>query len=117
MVRGRVFQVRCSGGALPVVRLAKSSGVDSATSAGVVAKKRLSAFRTNIARSLLNIMMNARDALLEKRTDEARVTVSISKEGGTAVVAIADNAGGIAEEVMAKSDWRWHAGQCRFAGA
>ncbi len=44
--------------------------------------------------------MNAKDALVENRPDNAVVTVTISTEGDRSVVTIADNAGGIAEEIM-----------------
>ncbi|HEY4743964.1 MAG TPA: GAF domain-containing protein, partial [Desulfuromonadaceae bacterium] len=57
-------------------------------------------FPNEYSQALLNILMNARDALLDSRPDEARVTVTIAKEGKRAVVTVADNAGGIAEEVM-----------------
>ena len=59
-------------------------------------------FANEYSQVLLNILMNARDALLERRPDDARVTVTISKENEMAVVTIADNAGGIAEEIMDK---------------
>lgn len=52
------------------------------------------------SQALLNILMNAKDALVENRPDNAVVTVTISTEGDRSVVTIADNAGGIAEEIM-----------------
>ena len=51
---------------------------------------------------LLNILMNARDALLDRRPEQAKVTVTIDRVGERAVVTIADNAGGIPEEIMGK---------------
>jgi C4-dicarboxylate-specific signal transduction histidine kinase len=59
-------------------------------------------FPNEYSQVLVNILMNARDALLEKRPDDAKVTVTISNEGERAVVTIADNAGGIPEEIMGK---------------
>jgi len=59
-------------------------------------------FPNEYCQVLLNILMNARDALSEKRPDEAKVTISISKEGERAVVTVADNAGGISEENLGR---------------
>ena len=47
-------------------------------------------------------MTNARDALLERRPDDATITVTINMEGERAKVTFADNAGGIPMEVMEK---------------
>jgi PAS domain S-box-containing protein len=54
------------------------------------------------AQVVLNILVNARDALLERQKSKARVTVSSWTEEGRAVVTITDNAGGIKEEIMGR---------------
>lgn len=59
-------------------------------------------FPNEFCQALLNILTNARDALLELRPDDATITVTISIEGERAVVIIADNAGGIPKEVIEK---------------
>jgi PAS domain S-box-containing protein len=59
-------------------------------------------FPNEYSQVLLNILMNARDALLERRVAAPLVTVAISREGKKAVVTIADNAGGIPEEILDK---------------
>ena len=59
-------------------------------------------FPNEYSQVLLNILMNARDALQERSPEDARVTVSIGKEGERAVVTIADNAGGIPEENLGR---------------
>jgi C4-dicarboxylate-specific signal transduction histidine kinase len=59
-------------------------------------------YRNEFAQVLLSILNNARDALIEKQADDRRVKISISAEGGRAVVSIADNAGGIPPEIMGK---------------
>jgi PAS domain S-box-containing protein len=59
-------------------------------------------FPNEYSQVLLNILMNARDALLERRPGAPLVTVTISREGEKAVVIIADNAGGIPEEILEK---------------
>jgi signal transduction histidine kinase len=54
------------------------------------------------AQVLLNILMNARDALQERRTAEGRIVIRCFSEGGKSVVTITDNAGGIEEAVLDK---------------
>jgi C4-dicarboxylate-specific signal transduction histidine kinase len=51
---------------------------------------------------LLNILMNARDALVEHNVDSALISIHAFEEAGTSVVIISDNAGGIAEEIIDK---------------
>jgi signal transduction histidine kinase len=65
-----------------------------------VANPALIGFPNEYSQVLLNILTNARDVLQERRPDGAHVTITIDKEGETSVVTIADNAGGIPEEVM-----------------
>lgn len=52
------------------------------------------------AQVLLNILVNARDELVEQRVEDALISIRTSSEGGTSVVTISDNAGGIAEEII-----------------
>jgi signal transduction histidine kinase len=59
-------------------------------------------FANEFAQVLLNILVNARDFLLERKTSDARIVVQSGTSGGRAVVTITDNAGGIAEEVIDK---------------
>jgi len=59
-------------------------------------------FPNEYSQALLNILMNAKDALLERGIKGARVTVRIGKEDDRAVVTIDDNAGGVKEEIMDK---------------
>ncbi|BCG49160.1 Multi-sensor signal transduction histidine kinase [Citrifermentans bremense] len=51
---------------------------------------------------LLNILINARDALIASHTSSPVITVRLCEEGGETVVSIADNAGGIPEEIKEK---------------
>jgi signal transduction histidine kinase len=52
---------------------------------------------------ILNILINARDAFIERRNDGPKtVTITLSRENDKAVATIADNAGGIATEIMDK---------------
>jgi len=59
-------------------------------------------YRNEFAQALLNILNNARDALMERKTGNPRVTITISREGGRAVITVSDNAGGVPEEIMGK---------------
>ena len=49
---------------------------------------------------LLNILMNAKDALLERGICDPMITVASWQENGRAVVTITDNAGGIKDEIL-----------------
>ena len=51
---------------------------------------------------LLNIISNARDALKERKPPEPRIQIRIGREGHQVVILIADNAGGIPEEIIGK---------------
>ena len=60
----------------------------------------LESYPNEYAQALLNIIVNARDALLEKHTADARILIQSFSEGGKAVVTITDNAGGIAPDII-----------------
>ncbi|HJV67405.1 MAG TPA: PAS domain S-box protein [Geomonas sp.] len=49
---------------------------------------------------ILNVLVNAKDALLERRIEQPRVSVRLFREHDRTVMTIADNAGGIAPEIM-----------------
>ncbi len=51
---------------------------------------------------LLNILNNARDALTEREIAMPKVLITIGTEANRAVVTIADNAGGIPEEIIGR---------------
>jgi len=57
-------------------------------------------YPNDYAQVLLNILMNARDVLLERGTVEPRVTVHARMENGRSVVLVNDNAGGIGEPIL-----------------
>jgi len=54
------------------------------------------------AQVLLNILINARDALVERHVDDARISLRAFAEGEKTVVTITDNAGGIDKEILDK---------------
>jgi len=49
---------------------------------------------------LLNLLSNAKDALLEQRVGQPVISVNIAREEGQAVVRVKDNAGGIPEDII-----------------
>ncbi|HXE98099.1 MAG TPA: response regulator [Dongiaceae bacterium] len=49
---------------------------------------------------LLNILMNARDALVGHNADDALISIHAFKEGASTIVTITDNAAGIADEII-----------------
>jgi C4-dicarboxylate-specific signal transduction histidine kinase len=59
-------------------------------------------FQNELAQSLLNILNNARDAFIERGCDNSAVTITITSEDGKNVITVADNAGGIPEEIITK---------------
>ncbi|GAB7025147.1 sensor histidine kinase [Geotalea toluenoxydans] len=62
----------------------------------------LTGYPNEYAQVLLNIFMNARDALLDRNVDDALISIHAFAEGGKTVVTITDNAGGVAEEIKGK---------------
>lgn len=51
---------------------------------------------------LLNILLNARDAFVSRVVPSAKVDIIVTEENNRAVVTVADNAGGIPEEILGK---------------
>jgi C4-dicarboxylate-specific signal transduction histidine kinase len=62
----------------------------------------INGYQNEFAQVFLNILNNARDAIIERETVDARVTITIYSENDSAVVTVADNAGGIPDEVIGK---------------
>jgi len=59
-------------------------------------------YRNEFAQVLLNILSNASDVLTERQTMDPKVTITFGSEGEHSVVTVADNAGGIPEEIIGK---------------
>jgi len=62
----------------------------------------INGYQNEFAQVILNILNNARDAIIEREITDARVTIMICSENNCAVVTVADNAGGIPDEVIKK---------------
>jgi len=63
---------------------------------------KVTGYPNEFAQVILNILMNARDALVGQNINDALITIRAFTEGKTTVVTIADNAGGIDDEIIDK---------------
>jgi signal transduction histidine kinase/PAS domain-containing protein len=68
----------------------------------VVGNPVIIGFPNEFSQVLLNILINARDALLERSVKDATISILVDQQGEKSVVVIADNAGGIKEEIIGK---------------
>ncbi len=60
-------------------------------------------FSNELVQVLINILNNAKDALVEKNSDKKKIiTIALKQENDTVVILVKDNSGGIAEEIMDK---------------
>lgn len=66
----------------------------------VTGDPQISGFPNEYGQVLLNLFMNARDAFIERKTTDPRITVRLWSEDGRSVITVADNAGGIGEEIL-----------------
>ncbi|MCM0081514.1 HAMP domain-containing histidine kinase [Geomonas sp. Red32] len=57
-------------------------------------------YPSEFSQVILNILMNARDALLAAKAEKPAVTIRVRRGPGVTQVAIADNAGGIPPEIL-----------------
>jgi signal transduction histidine kinase len=59
-------------------------------------------YPNEFSQAILNILQNARDALVERQTVSGLISVVLSVDDGRAVITISDNAGGIPAKVLDK---------------
>jgi PAS domain S-box-containing protein len=62
----------------------------------------ITGYPNEYAQALLNILVNAHDALVERNVDNPRIFLRTFAEKGKTVLTITDNAGGIAEEIIGR---------------
>jgi PAS domain S-box-containing protein len=62
----------------------------------------INGYPNEYAQVLMNIMMNSRDAIVERKAVDGRILIRSFAEGGKVVVTVTDNAGGIANEIVDK---------------
>lgn len=59
-------------------------------------------YSNEFAQVILNIMNNARDVFIERNVSKPKIFIKICNEGRCVVVTVADNAGGIPEDIINK---------------
>lgn len=60
----------------------------------------VTSYPNDYAQALLNLLNNARDALVERKVASPRITIRVFREAGKAVTTVSDNAGGIPPEIL-----------------
>lgn len=59
-----------------------------------------SGFPSQYAQAILNLLVNAKEAIQGSKISDGRIRVELREEGGNAVLTVDDNGGGIANEVL-----------------
>jgi len=59
-------------------------------------------FPSEYMQVILNIILNARDALIDRQQDAPTIKFTVSEENGHSIVTISDNGGGISADVLPK---------------
>jgi len=59
-------------------------------------------FSNELAQAILNIIYNAKDALLSNRESQRIIKISLQKEDNHALLSIQDNAGGIPQDILSE---------------
>jgi PAS domain S-box-containing protein len=62
----------------------------------------INGYANEFAQVILNLVINAKDVFTEREVSDAKLTITVSSENGFAVVTVADNAGGVPEEIIDK---------------
>lgn len=62
----------------------------------------INGYPNEFSQVILNILLNARDALLEHNQIDGLITVTSATENGNPIITISDNAGGISEDIIDK---------------
>jgi len=57
-------------------------------------------YPNEFCQAMINILMNARDALVERQVAEPLIVIRVAEKDGRAQVTVTDNAGGVPEEVL-----------------
>jgi len=65
-------------------------------------KFKIISYPNELGQAILNIVNNAKDALVEKGIDKKKITIQIEKNNANIVLTISDNAGGIAHNLIDK---------------
>ena len=57
-------------------------------------------FPGQYGQAVLNLLVNAKEAILEKHPADGRIRVALRQEGNNAVLSVEDNGGGIAPDIL-----------------
>lgn len=63
---------------------------------------QINGYPNEYSQVLMNLVLNAKDAFLEQKTADPRISVILWSENGKSVVTITDNGGGIREDIIDK---------------
>lgn len=87
-----------------VIGIVEASFKNHSITIDVIVQEPISvyAFKGQYRQVLLNILGNAKDAMIERSISHGKVVISAEKEKDFAVVRISDNAGGISDDVIQK---------------
>ena len=78
----------------------KKSGITLTVSS--IGDPQINGYPNEYSQVLLNLILNAKDALLEQSTANPRITVQSWRENDRSVLTITDNGGGISEDIIDK---------------
>jgi C4-dicarboxylate-specific signal transduction histidine kinase len=62
----------------------------------------VSGFANEYSQALMNILSNAREAIIESKISDGKIVIEIGEKDGFGVHTVTDNGGGIASEVLPK---------------
>jgi len=78
------------------------AGADIAIELSDKGEPQITGYANEYGQVLFNILMNAKDAFLERQVSGARIKVALWTEQGRAVLTVTDNAGGIKKDIISK---------------
>jgi signal transduction histidine kinase len=95
---------RLAGAVAKTVGFFEASCVDHGITIRVKGDTKLvyNGHANQFAQALLNILNNARDALVDSKTEQPTIVISMLDDGQRSIVTISDNAGGIDAQIMDK---------------
>ncbi len=63
---------------------------------------QIEGYENEYSQVLMNLLINAKDALVEKRKEDRQITIRLKKRMGKSCLEVQDNAGGIAPDIQTK---------------
>jgi PAS domain S-box-containing protein len=77
-------------------------GHDISVQVDTVGELSIFGHKNEFGQIVINLIGNAKDVLIDRKTAAAKITITATQEGDMVVVAVCDNGGGIDEEIMDK---------------